>query len=363
MKQALVAVVALCCAVPETAHAHNRLATYSVWELSEHGASVRVKVPLVAIAAFSQGQLVMTSTAGPCSASRPTRFDSRDGWVHLSWTVRCPDTPTGIESALLSVVPGHLHFASVTGPGIGRIDAVLSEASPTVPLTEPEPPSRLRYLPLGVQHVLSGWDHLAFVLLLVLVAVSTREVLALVTGFTVGHSLTLGLAAMGYVVPDLRAVEILIAVSIVAVAVENVWLNTSRRSPWVPIGLCAGIVALSVAGSVPLVAVALSVLCYFALLTRVPEPRRLRWGFATLFGLIHGFGFAAVLTEGGAPLTLGNLFAFNVGVEIGQVVVVLLALPLFFWLTKNGFRRATIAVGSAMGAGIGVYATLVRAFG
>ncbi len=376
--------VVLCLSVPASAHAHNRMASYSTWDLRDDGATVWLKMPALALSALArsgtpaalslldpsaplppsvveylQTRLSLFSAGEPCEASMPVRLFATQGWLRFSWKVRCGGPPQTIKSTLLVAVPGHLHFVTARRQGESARDAVLSEPNPAFDLAAFHPSAWL-YLPYGVRHVLSGWDHLTFVLLLVFVAVSGREVLALVTGFTIGHSITLGLSALGYVIPDLRAVEVLIALSIVAVAVENVWLDQERRSFWVPVVLAVGVVVLSALGSLPLYAVALFVLCYFGLLAKAPEPRLFRWGFAVLFGLVHGFGFAAVLNEGGTEVTVPDLFAFNLGVEAGQVAVVALAFPVLWWLKKSGFRRPLIVAGSTLGVAIGVYATLSR---
>src|SRR5262249_30719114 len=150
--------------------------------------------------------------------------------------------------------------------------------------------------------------HLAFLLALLLVEASLWEVAKVVTGFTVGHSITLALAILGVLRPETSAIEALIGLSIALVAGENLWLLAGRPGgvPWaiggVLLALAAG-AAIGVGGvpALTLAGLALFTLCYFHLLERVSYPARLRWAVAFLFGLIHGFGFAGVLIEAHLP--------------------------------------------------------------
>ncbi len=158
-------------------------------------------------------------------------------------------------------------------------------------LTVPARPRRLdvagAYGRLGVHHILTGLDHLALVLGLLLL-VGGRSFLPAITAFTLGHSVTLALAVLGLVAVPQRPIEVLIAASVFVLAVELARDGQAPRS----------------------------------LLSRRP------WLMACAFGLLHGFGFAGALAEvglpeGDIPLALGS---FNAGIEIGQIAVVLLAL-------------------------------------
>ncbi|MCP5112151.1 MAG: HupE/UreJ family protein, partial [bacterium] len=167
-----------------------------------------------------------------------------------------------------------------------------------VPATIPD------YLRIGVEHILSGWDHLAFVVALILLATSVGEVARLVTGFTLAHSVTLALAVLGVLNPETAAVEALIGFSIALVAAENGWLMAGGGRA-IPVMVVAGPVILAVvsfsgSGSISgfaLVGTAVFAACHFALLARVQRPAPLRVMVAFAFGLIHGFGFAGVLGE------------------------------------------------------------------
>jgi len=147
------------------------------------------------------------------------------------------------------------------------------------------------YIALGVEHILSGVDHLLFVLALLMVVVGWRRLVGTVTAFTVAHSITLALAALGFVRVPGPPVEAIIALSIVFVAAEII--RGRQGNP----GLTA----------------------------------RLPWIVAFSFGLLHGFGFAGALSEIGLPQSSIPLalFTFNVGVEIGQLIFIAAILLLY----------------------------------
>ena len=142
---------------------------------------------------------------------------------------------------------------------------------------------------LGVEHILSGFDHLLFVFGLVLLVAGRRRLVATVTAFTAGHSVTLALASLGVVHVPPAPTEAAIALSIYVLAIELTRSRGSRQKgpTWL---------------------------------------RRSPWSMAALFGLLHGLGFAGALSEVGLPEgeIPAALLAFNVGIEIGQLAFVAL---------------------------------------
>ena len=137
-----------------------------------------------------------------------------------------------------------------------------------------------KFIPAGIHHILVGPDHLLFLIGLLLLGGSVRQLLFVVTGFTVAHSITLSLAVLGIITAPGRLVEPIIALSIVYVGADNLMARGGRD---------------------------------------------MRVWIALVFGLIHGFGFASVLRDIGLPSrALGwSLFSFNLGVEVGQLIVVI----------------------------------------
>ncbi len=162
----------------------------------------------------------------------------------------------------------------------------------------------LQFLKLGVVHIFTGADHVLFLLGLLLVGGTLLEVLKIVTSFTAAHSLTLSLAALGAVNLPPRLVEAAIAASIVYVALENLLRRKLDR----------------------------------------------RWLVSLGFGLVHGFGFANVLAEMHLPRAglVASLFAFNAGVEIGQIGIVAAILPLLAVLRRRAAYRPVVASASAL---------------
>jgi hypothetical protein len=155
---------------------------------------------------------------------------------------------------------------------------------------------------LGIEHILTGYDHLLFLLALILAGGSLLQLLKIVTAFTLAHTVTLGLAAYDVITLPGALVEAVIALSIAYVAAENLFPK-------------------------------------FAISRR--------WTISFVFGLVHGFGFSSVLKEIGLPREnlLLSLLNFNLGVEAGQAAMVLLALPLLLYIRRRPWaRRFTVAV-------------------
>jgi len=192
---------------------------------------------------------------------------------------------------------GHRHLIRANLPG-GLFAGTLVVARSQIRLSvdghrarEGQGSRFLSLLAFGFEHILTGFDHLVFLLALILVCLRFKPLLILITAFTVGHSVTLSLAALDIWSPDSNLVELLIAATIIYVGIEN-------------------------------------------LVTRNPKHR---WYLTLLFGLVHGFGFASMLTARGLDpnqLVL-DLVAFNFGVELGQICCLLLVVPIL-----KGLRRA-----------------------
>jgi hypothetical protein len=375
--------------IPASADAHQKSVSYSKWTLLDGGAIADVRVrwlelttlPEVAEASeapFSIARVLpylgerlrLETDAGACVAeeSSAVRLPAEEGWLRVEWRVRCDGEPTSLHSELFASLTNHVHLATVLGST--AVDVVLSPTAPAASIDPAERAGTRRsissYLRLGVEHILSGWDHLAFLLLLIVVARRLSEVALLVTGFTVGHSVTLAAASLGAVVPHVRAVEATIAASILIVALENAGMARARGGALVILGALTVFAASAAFGELPVFwGIAVFTLCYFALLRTMSGSGRLRWAIACLFGFVHGLGFSGVLLEQeleGRQL-IRALFGFNVGVELGQLAVVALLWPALQWLRRRGLGTAVVDVTSFAGAAVGVFALLVRAFG
>lgn len=173
------------------------------------------------------------------------------------------------------------------------------------------------YLPLGIDHILLGFDHLCFVLVLLLLIRDVRRLIWSITAFTVAHSITLAAASLGWVTAPSGPIEALIAFSIAIVAAEVISVNRGQDVP----------------GS--------------------SQP----WVIAFAFGLLHGFGFAGALSETGLPADAvpSALLFFNIGVEVGQLIFVGCVLALGF-LIKRAWPRLILPASTAAAYAVGALA-------
>jgi hypothetical protein len=339
-----------------------------------------------AAAAYLTSRLELRARSELCRVSAPAvALEAPEGWTHFEWRLEC-GTSEDFEIAsrvLLEAAPGHLHFARLGGGDGSTLERVLTEADPRWKLdgdaeaatdSGGSGTSLPGYVALGVEHILSGWDHLAFVLALLILAGGVGEVARLVTGFTVAHSVTLGLAVLGILTPDAAAVEALIGFSVALVAAENAWLMAGGGRG-VPIAVVGGLLFLAVlalrgfgvVSPTTLLGLALFSGSHFSLLKRVARPQRLRVAVAFAFGLVHGFGFAGVLAEMSLPIArlAPALFGFNIGVELGQLAVVILVWPLLHWLERHTaprLHRGVVELATAAICGLGLFWFVARIF-
>ncbi len=172
---------------------------------------------------------------------------------------------------------------------------------------------------LGMEHIFIGYDHILFLIGLIAVGGTFWNLVKIVSAFTVAHSITLVLAALQVVVVPSRVVESIIALSIIYIAVENFLIKNSDQ----------------------------------------------RWMITFAFGLMHGFGFAGVLTELGLPTKglVASLLSFNVGVEIGQVMIVSLVFPVILLASRTRWQRQIVYGLSSIILTFGLIWFFQRAFG
>ncbi|HMA32609.1 MAG TPA: HupE/UreJ family protein [Casimicrobiaceae bacterium] len=224
--------------------------------------------------------------SGDVTATSPVVTRTPPGAAVQTWTIRAPALRgqtlriVGLEGTMTDALV-QIEFADGTS-----WTQRLTPRQPVAVIPAQQSPFAVAavFLRLGVEHILTGIDHLLFVLALLIIARERWRLLMTVTAFTVAHSITLGLAALGFVHVPQAPVEAVIALSIVFVAAEILRAREGRR------GLAA----------------------------RAP------WIVAFTFGLLHGFGFAGALAEVGLPeghIPLALLF-FNFGVEVGQLLFI-----------------------------------------
>ena len=278
-----------------------------------------------------------TLTAGGSSCKLVNASDLQldkhsDGtYAVLSLSAQCPTLNAPLKAnytLLFDVDPSHRGLVQWIAPvpagetGIAQALVFANEsAEQTLALTAASAWQTLRqYAADGVWHIWIGYDHILFLLSLLLPAVLVRragqwdpaptlrgsfvETLKVVTAFTLAHSITLSLAALQIVSLPSRLVESVIAASVVIAALSNLRGTVTKR----------------------------------------------RWVMAFAFGLIHGFGFASVLADLGLPqgALMLALIGFNAGVEIGQLCIVAVFLPIAFWLRATRFYRVGVLTGGSL---------------
>lgn len=263
------------------------------------------------VVAILRERLTIRAGEQPCRPGRALVQGSGvgDGRLSLELWLDCPGADhLRIRDDWADVFGSHHQtLARIEGPGGPREIAFLSDArEAVVPLAGPAPPGRLGFFRLGIEHILTGYDHLLFLAALLLGGGGALALLKIVTAFTLAHSLTLALATLGLVHVSARLIEPLIAASIAWVALENV-------------------------------------------LRRDGASRR--WIVSFAFGLIHGLGFAeALLPLSLPPWPLARaLLGFNLGVETGQTLVIALTIPIALWARGASWhvraaRTASLAV-------------------
>lgn len=261
-----------------------------------------------------QRWIVVRVDGALCAAAAPTLAPDQDPrFVVARWDARCPAPIANLQLDLhgfFAASRGHRAIVHLTAVDAPPWNGVVDADTPVVelPLRGERPGTALGWIRTGMAHIFEGPDHLAFVLALLIAVVLVRaprtaarawqrrplvamlrHTGALVTAFTVAHSLTLVAGALGVIAVPGVVVESLIAASIVAAAVENV---ARPNAPW-------------------------------------------RVAYVLTLGLVHGLGFASALGELLPPSgVVTPLLLFNVGVEVGQLCVVAIALPVLFGLAR-----------------------------
>ena len=238
-----------------------------------------------------------------------------------------PDGALSIDTGLFPADPDHQTFVNVYEEDELRQQFIFSAATEPQTFYRGTTAGALAvmgtFIPSGVHHIMIGPDHILFLVGLLLLGGSWRRLVTIVTAFTIGHSVTLSLAALDIVTPPAWLIEPAIALSIVVVGADN-------------------------------------------LLQRKEKGRDLRAFVALFFGLIHGFGFASVLKEFGLPQeALGwSLFSFNVGVELGQLAIVLVVASALALVRRRWPRtdKWVVIGGSAVVIAAGAYWFVERVF-
>ncbi len=274
----------------------DRLAGTRIFDAGrDHVEAALVAASAAPIIAYIAAHIVVTGAEGKaCVPGAAALAPDGDGVIFRD-RFSCGDVGGDIvyRSTVLTDIDSAARQVVLIGEGDNAPQALLDAANTTVTLSAPAPSllSTLeRYLVTGIEHIFLGYDHIAFLIAVVLWARRLMPVIKIVTAFTIAHSITLSLATLNVVVIPDTVVEPAIAASIVYVAIENFFTRNMDG----------------------------------------------RWRITFAFGLIHGFGFAGALREIGLPTNavVTALAAFNIGVEIGQVAIVSIVVPALIALDR-----------------------------
>ena len=387
---AAMSLLMLCLALD--ASAHTRSESYSHWYQSGNAITGTITVPLREVMLLYQsadstvppGELfrdeliantVVSSASENCSAEAINILQAASGFVRVELQFDCGAAdPTGIRyRALFDAAPSHVHYAKLHRDGSFRAETLITDTSDTWnigDLDEAGSHSFLSFLIMGIEHIAGGIDHVAFLIGMLLIAGSVGRSIIAVSGFTLGHSVSLGAAVLGYVHADSTLVEAFIGFTVALVAVEYFVLR--RHSANTLAGSC-----MAIAWTVGLLAISRDMisnralfvyagfgvfaLCYLLASSALASRDSFRAGTllfvaTTCFGLVHGFGFAGFLMETGI---LGTslfipLLGFNLGVEVGQLILVAVAIGLAS-IFRDSVPRAVTPMLAASLCGIGVY--------
>jgi hypothetical protein len=299
------------------------------------------------------------------------------GVLKFAWSFQCLQIPESISMSLfqdLGVTHTHIARGVIDGQSVPEFMFASTQDAWVIGLpgeSNVNQSSYFGYFKSGVQHILSGWDHLTFLLGLLLLFTGRFLIIA-ITGFTIGHSLTLGLGAMNVLRVHSEIIETLIGFSILLLAVEYFHKHAFEINKLIKnlaLSFCA-FLPLTIFGNLdPILIVGLALfLTFYLSLTNHYSSPWLPLMVTVFFGLIHGLGFASSIAESGIPQDrlLPIILSFNIGVEVGQLVVAFTLLA-FLKLTKTYFRFSDFNyLHGAMGAfvfSMGTFWFISRAIG
>jgi hypothetical protein len=338
------------------ASAHVRSESHSVWEINGGNIDLVMTIPKIETERLNpNGPQVDDTTLEKyladrvyplngtvrCALEPPiVALSSAPEYRRIDFTFKCPsDKDLRIHSAaFFDLVSSHTNFAQIQNVATGEfVEELITNERQQVQVTGGQQ-SRLKsasiaeFIRMGIMHIFTGVDHMSFLLGMVMISRKLRDLVFVVTGFTIGHSITLALAVSGVLRPNVEYIDALVALTICLIGAENLAVAT-RRPKYFALGLAGIIVSMAVVralgfGGLPILlslGAGLFTANYLMISGHLPDAGRLRMIITLVFGLIHGFGFAAGLLELQIPpgRLATMLVGFNIGVEIGQLTLVI----------------------------------------
>ena len=290
--------------------------------------------------------LKVTSEGKNCSlVDEIKELNSQEGSLNLSLNFECPSNNEIkiINNALFNLVQSHIHIARIYIDNNLYTEKALFFNDQSIDLNEEKENNSFsnsfyKFFSLGLDHILSGYDHLLFILGLLLLVTNLKRLLLVITGFTIGHSLTLSLSVINIIQVKSSLVEALIGYTIMFVGLEYLYKeNNDHRVSMIfitALSLLLLIFGNLINPNFPyflILGILLFSLGYFYLLKNLNSENNLLSIITIIFGLIHGFGFGGFLL--GSKISSENIFSgllgFNLGVEVGQIIFVLLILLIY----------------------------------
>ena len=290
--------------------------------------------------------LKVTSEGKNCSlVDEIKELNSQEGSLNLSLNFECPSNKEIkiINNALFNLLQSHIHIARIYIDNNLYTEKALFFNDQSIDLNEEKENNSFsnsfyKFFSLGLDHILSGYDHLLFILGLLLLVTNLKRLLLVITGFTIGHSLTLSLSVINIIQVKSSLVEALIGYTIMFVGLEYLYKeNNDHRVSMIfitTLSLLLLIFGNLINPNFPyflILGILLFSLGYFYLLKNLNSENNLLSIITIIFGLIHGFGFGGFLL--GSKISSENIFSgllgFNLGVEVGQIIFVLLILLIY----------------------------------
>jgi hypothetical protein len=388
------AVVAIICLVPN-AGAHTRSESYSHWHLSDTTVAATITIPLREVMLLYQdgdsaippadlfrnelvAKTTVSSASGNCSTDAVNILQAASGFVRVEMIFDCGEAaPAAIRyRALFDAAPAHVHYAKLHRDGGLRSETLITDTSDAWNIADignNASHSFSSFLAIGIEHIAGGIDHVAFLIGMLLIAGSIGRAIIAVTGFTLGHSVSLGAAVLGYVHADGTLVEAFIGFTVALVAVEYYLLRKPAQHSTMTLAVSSmaiawavGLLALTfdlISGRALFVYLGFGIFAFCYLVAAAELERHdasrastLLFLATTCFGLVHGFGFAGFLMETGILGTslFVPLLGFNLGVEVGQLLLVAVALGIAT-LFRDRVPRVVTPMLAASLCGVGVY--------
>ena len=384
--------------LPLPALAHVVSESNSVWEIDGNNVDLIMTIPDLeahrltpsgpppsdaVLKSYLQSRVYPLAQGKPCQLLPPIETMSAvTGYRKFDFTFKCPSqTDMQIHSAaFFDLVASHTNYAEIENVGTGDFtEDLITRDAQTVVVTG-GPGGALKkarfwdFIGMGIMHIFTGVDHMSFLVGLVLISRRLRDLIFVVTGFTLGHSLTLALAVTGVIRPHAEYIDALVALTIALIGAENLAVESQRPGPIALViaifaSLMIGLKLLGY-GELPTLLVlgaGLFTANYLMVSGHLRDTGRLRMIITLVFGLIHGFGFAASLLEMQLPpeRLAELLVGFNLGVELGQLTLVLSVTLLAYGLMRMKLappRAIVVEVASACLVGLGTFWFVGRSF-